>query len=396
MGRGINIIILGVNYFGNMAPTQRVRNLFEPFLNKPGLTVSNMIINANEYEIDSGEVAIEKLKYNYKNIFSIGYYLYNASKYIIKRYNKKVLNVIYHYDYPSIEDILFLKIAKMLGYKIVYDISENIEHYDKSTGSLQMKFKNYTSRKLLKQLYKNGSMCVVISTSMVDFCKTICNNRIPVIHLPISVDVEYVNAFKNTKKSKCGQNKVQIFYGGSFGVKDGFEYLLKGFELACEQNTAIEMILTGKVSKEMDGKVQLLIEFSKYKERIRFLGYLSATEYFIAMANADILCMCRINNEYANYGFPFKLGEYLASGNAIIATSIGDVPLYITNNENALLIEPESEHQICDAILLLAQDSLLRLKLGNKAHETALKYFSSHKISKLLLENIENLNIQNS
>jgi glycosyltransferase involved in cell wall biosynthesis len=390
MSDNINIIILGENYFGTMASAQRVRNLFEPLLNIPKIKISNIIINAQEFEIDSSKVTIKKLKYNYKNIFSILYYLGKGTRYIIKNYNKNELNIIYHYQYPSIEDVLFLKIAKIYGYKIVYDITENIKHYDLSNTSLRMKFKNYTSTKLLKQLYKNGSMCFAISTNLVDFCKTICNNKIPVIHLPISVNVEYVKKINKINKEK---DRIQVFHGGSFGFKDGFEYLLKGFELACERNDKIELILTGKVGRQMEGKVNSLIASSKWKEHIKFLGYLTINEYFTAMVNADILCICRINSEFANYGFPFKLGEYLASGNAVIVTNIGDVPQYITNKENALLIQPESEYQICDAILMLAQDSQLRIKLGNAARESALKYFSSQKISKSLFENIQNLNI---
>lgn len=394
MSDKINVIILGGNYFGQMASGQRMRNLFEPLLDKPALIVSNIIVNGREFELSPSKVAMERLNYNYKNIFSIAYYLFNGSKCLIKYHDKKALNVIYHYDYPSIEDILFLKIAQILNFKIIYDISENIEHYDQSRSSLRMKFKNYTSRKLLNQVYKNGSICFAISTRLVDYFNKIKNKNIVIIHLPISVDVELVNNFKKKKKSNSDHNRIHVFYGGTFGFKDGFEYLLKGFEMACEYNDTIDLILTGKISKEMEGKVQLLINYSKWKNRIFFLGYLSTSEYYSAMSNADILCMCRINNEYANFGFPFKLGEYLASGNSIIATNIGDVSQYLTNKVNALLIEAESEAKICESILTLAQDSKLRMKLGNAAYDTALKHFSSQKISKLLFENIQNLTNQ--
>jgi glycosyltransferase involved in cell wall biosynthesis len=394
MSDKINIIILGGNYFGQMASGQRMRNLFEPILNTPGLSVSNIIVNGREFELSPSKVEMEKLNYSYKNIFSIAYYFFKGSKYLIKRHDKNALNVIYHFDYPSIEDILFLKIAQILDFKIVYDISENIEHYDLSKSSLRMKFKNYTSRKLLKQVYKNGALCFAISTQLVDFFNKIKDKSIVIIHLPISVDVELVNNFKKKKKSKSEHNRIQVFYGGTFGIKDGFEYLLKGFEMACERIDTIDLILTGSISKEMKGKIQLLINSSKWKDRIFFLGYLSTSEYYSAMSNADILCMCRINNEYANFGFPFKLGEYLASGNAIIATNIGDVSHYLTNKVNALLIQPESELQICDAMLMLSQDSQLRIKLGNAAYDTALEHFSSQKISKLLFENIQSLTNQ--
>lgn len=393
MAEKTNIVILGVDYFGTMASAQRVRNLFDPLLDIPMLKVSNIIINESDKEIVTSKVSRLSLRFNYNNIFIVLYSICKGARFIIKHYKKNALNVIYHYDYPSVEYFFFIKIAKLLGYKIVYDIVENIEHYDESKSSFTLKIKHFTSSKLLSQLNNKGSFCFAISKGLTDFLKLISAH---VIYLPISVNVEYVSNFKNWGKIVSDQTKVQVFYGGSFGFKDGFEYILKGFELACKSNDSIELILTGKEGKQMKGKVQSLIDSSKFKDRISFLGLLSTQEYFETMANADILCICRINSEYANYGFPFKLGEYLASGNSIITTNIGDVPLYLTHKKNALIIQPESESQICNSILILAQDKQLRARLGISAYKTALKYFSSNTISKIFLENIQNPDNYNS
>jgi glycosyltransferase involved in cell wall biosynthesis len=164
---------------------------------------------------------------------------------------------------------------------------------------------------LLNQLYKNGALCFAISFKLVEYLSSICKDRTPVIHLPISVDVDFINLFKKNRSLNVAQQSIKIFYGGSFGFKDGFEYLIKGFELACESNNNIELILTGKVSKQMMDKVQLLIFSSKRHQQIKFLGCLSDTDYYDTMVNSDILCMTRTNSKYSNFGFPFKLGEYL-------------------------------------------------------------------------------------
>jgi glycosyltransferase involved in cell wall biosynthesis len=149
--------------------------------------------------------------------------------------------------------------------------------------------------------------------------------------------------------------------------------------MACERELNIELILTGKISKQMDGEVQSLISSSNWNERIKYLGFLSLTDYLNVMVNSDILCMCRIDNEFSNFGFPFKLGEYLASGKAIIATAVGDVPKYIIHRKNALLISPGSVEEICEAFILLSNDVHLRSTLGNEAFNTAMNFLIINK-----------------
>ena len=42
-----NVIIVGVNVFGEMASTQRVKNLISPQFNNENIRFSNVIINSN-------------------------------------------------------------------------------------------------------------------------------------------------------------------------------------------------------------------------------------------------------------------------------------------------------------------------------------------------------------
>jgi len=71
MGKKISIIIMGVNYFGLMAPAGRIRNLIAPLLNTSELSVSNFIINAQEFESDSSKIEIKKMTIDSKNMQDI-------------------------------------------------------------------------------------------------------------------------------------------------------------------------------------------------------------------------------------------------------------------------------------------------------------------------------------
>src|SRR5690606_21211749 len=115
--------------------------------------------------------------------------------------------------------------------------------------------------------------------------------------------------------------------------------------------------------------------------KIVFLGYLDSEEYYKVLNSCDIFCMPRNNSLFANAGFPFKLGEFLATGKGVVATKVGDVSQYLTNMENAMLIEPESVDEIVKAIeyLVLNTDEIARL--GDSAIGVARENFDSDKLS---------------
>ncbi|MGF2414764.1 MAG: glycosyltransferase [Ferruginibacter sp.] len=99
----------------------------------------------------------------------------------------------------------------------------------------------------------------------------------------------------------------------------------------------------------------------------------------------DIFCMTRVNSKFANAGFPFKLGEFLASGKAVIATNVGDVPNYLFNDINAMVVNPDSVEEIVDALLILIEHPEKRQALGKEARKTAEKFFDSDAVGMKLL-----------
>ncbi len=115
------------------------------------------------------------------------------------------------------------------------------------------------------------------------------------------------------------------------------------------------------------------------------MGFLNTEDYYALLNTCDIFCMTRINSKFANAGFPFKLGEFLASGKGVIATNVGDVSKYLHNEENSLLITPDSVSGIKNALLTFVNDPEKIHALGKEARKTAEKYFDSDKVSLKLL-----------
>lgn len=209
-----------------------------------------------------------------------------------------------------------------------------------------------------------------------------------VMYIPVTVDLEKI------KVSECAEKQgMKIFYGGSFGKKDGIEYLIGGFEKVHQNFPEAELILTGKIddTKYLDGILQKY-QTKKVRDKIKYLGFLSSEEYLKVLGECDVFCVTRNNSQAANTGFPSKLAEFLASGKAVVASDVGDVGKLLQNGKELLLVPPEDEQALANALTLILNDRSLVDKLGQAGRRAANEIFDNKKYSALLFERMNSLN----
>src|SRR5665647_3860866 len=149
-----NIVVLGVSCFDGMASSTRVRNLLEPLINEDLLTVSNLIYEkeANGLVKDNGDlkgILYRVFRLKKTNILSLIKFLWNGMKFIKVCKSNSLKNILYSYGYPDIKNILFLLFAKLIGYKIIFDIVEDNRYFTKFQSKLN-RFKIFSSILLLK------------------------------------------------------------------------------------------------------------------------------------------------------------------------------------------------------------------------------------------------------
>jgi len=100
---------------------------------------------------------------------------------------------------------------------------------------------------------------------------------------------------------------------------------------------------------------------------------------------SDILVLPEQGEIIANAGFPGKVGEYLISGKAIISTDFSDLSLYLKNNYNCMISKIGDYEMYINNLDLLITSKEIREKLGVKAFETGIKYFSNKEAVKVYL-----------
>lgn len=383
------------NYPHGMAATNVVQNYIDYLHESPDFDVQVLVLRQQRVRLADSELSGEYKGVRYVTIgndIRPGFgvlikgpkFFLDGIIYLKKNYRKNQKNVIYVYGNLNTDNFLMILYAKMIGYKVVFYVVEDVEHQS-SAPDFFARLRIFSARFLCRTMWMFTDAAMVVSTRLLEKMKTVSKGRYPVTINPITVDFRHFDSMERT-----AHEEVRIFYAGTFGEKDGVKYLIAGFEKVCKTNDNVNLILTGKGgAKDMD-EILKLIASSDFRQRIFYKGYLPDDEYYSELYNSDILCMTRTSSAFANAGFPYKLGEYLATGIPVIATDVSDIGLYLKDKTSAVIIEPESPQAIAEAIEYLIADPARAEKIGTCGKEVARQNFdvrvAGKKFKKLLLD----------
>ena len=178
-------------------------------------------------------------------------------------------------------------------------------------------------------------------------------------------------------------SKVIITIANLTPVK-GMEYLIEAFNQIKEKYDNARLILIGTPRKEFIEK--------NHSSDIEITGYLNDEEYQLKLCDADILCMTRIDSGFAKAGFPFKLGEYLATAKPVIATDVTDVSLYLEDKQDVVLAKPSNTQSLVDAMEFLITKPEVRKIIGENGLKQCEKFFNPEINSKMLFDFMKKVN----
>lgn len=360
----VNIIFSPISYQHGMAGSQRLNNLVkvleESNINCKNLIFSEEILNFSMTE-KSAFIPLKRKYFEHVILNPVTIF------FALLKLKEKGKNIFYNYGYIHIKNILVITIAKLLGYRIVIDVVED--------NFAIVSFKNKMARIRIKSslfFFKHLSIIVngvvVINMHLHRLLVKYNSNSIPNIQIPISIDAgEFIkDPFRNN---------LNIFYGGSFGEKDGLSFLLKAFDEVSERFPESRLIITGKGRSIDMNRFNGELNSVRYKDHVILKGYLSRNQYLELLQSCCVNCMTRTNSDYANGGFPFKLGEMLASGVPVIATEIGEIGNYFINYKSIILIKPESVNELVKSIEFVFQNKEVASLIGKEGRKVAFDFF---------------------
>lgn len=376
----INIVFIGrITFPTGGAMTKRHRYYIDYLSTLEDVMVTNICTWKDDLGHNEEEgLYNERVKYynthmpkKLSSIFAIS----DWCKRILKdRFLPEGKNIAIFCSYYSIEQIPVMLYAKKMGYKIVCDVVEN---YDAKGGNMTTPLR--VAFKLSKLFcYKKTDAFIVISNQIGEVYKKYHKQMLMLTNsAPI----------KNVIVKSVFHTPMKVVYTGTFAEKDGLCYLVDAFDTFTQKyGNVAELLLIGK--GKGDEKMEHII---KSNPQITKMGFVTDEVLEKTQQNADILCMTRCNSEFANYGFPFKLSEYLATGNIVLSTSVGDVPLYIKDKANGLLVPPEDSQAIMKALEYAYTHQDECLKMGVNGLNTVKESFSVRKNGEKLYNFIASL-----
>jgi glycosyltransferase involved in cell wall biosynthesis len=142
------------------------------------------------------------------------------------------------------------------------------------------------------------------------------------------------------------------------------------------------LIIVGAVGWK-NKEVYQAINSAKNKERIKMIGYIEKSERVYFYNLAKIFCYPSF---YEGFGLPIL--EAMASGVPVITSNVSAIPEVA--GDAALLIDPNDENSLAQAMLSIVQDEKLREAYSARGLECA-KLFSWEKSAEKYLEVITSL-----
>jgi glycosyltransferase involved in cell wall biosynthesis len=388
----INLVVMGnFLYPMGMAETKRIQHAIDE-LKKHGIRAISVLLlrqahvgrdNKNLHGVQDGTPYVtvgDRLQPDWRFPLELLRYILSGAAFLVRQRRREHKNILYLYMEPNIENVLFVIFAKLIGYKIIADVTEDY-YILGMTPHFLSRMKSRTASFFARHIGSLVDGMIVISGYLKRKYEKISGGRFPVILLPPVVDMD-----RFTTIGRTSQAPLRILYSGSFGEKDAVENLVAAFEIVASRHADVILLLTGAGLPERIRPLQEHIAASPYGDRITYLGYLNDGEFYHTLNGSDILCMVRCGSCYAQAGFPFKLGEYLATGHPVIASRVGDVPLYLEDRKNAILVEPGSVQSIVDALEYCFNHPMRAKQIGMRGRKVAMQHFNRHELGDRLFE----------
>jgi glycosyltransferase involved in cell wall biosynthesis len=310
--------------------------------------------------------------FRYRNNRIARYYqlihgIFNSLVYITKL---KKGEYVYFYNPTFFSSIYALILARIRGVKIVVD---QTEIYSLNRYRFLNKIAEYISARM-------ANIILAISINIDQHFKNLGAKQI--FRFPIMVDVERFNI-------DVKPNKQLIGYIGSFGPKDGIDFMLRGFKQAQIKIPNLKLRLIGYNLEFIDLK-KVIAEYD-LENSVELTGKVEYEDIPRLLMECDTLIMNRTSSRYASFGYPIKLGEYFACKRPVLMSSgVGFSKDYEHLNE-AIKYKIDDLKSFSEAILWRFNNNEKSTAIADNGYNYSCQNFDSFNQVKKLTTILENL-----
>ena len=378
-------------YIENGASANRYRGLIDGLVTQ-GHYVTVAILGGlkqkNEIEkTKSISNAPEFVYVSHNNYYSyiqcrLNIYLFDETinPFVVRRRLRKLLQNDYDIVWLTQSDLvlnLFDKETKHINSKTLIELNEFNDIYkgEGATSNFLQRRKGKRENELFLKAVKKIDLFAVMTETLIGHYSKMAKPEAKFMLLPMTVELSRFNYEVESDIYK----KPYIGYTGTMNNhKDGVDILIKAFAKIADKYPLVYLYLAGFWHSDVIMQEKLIADFG-LQERIRHIGMLNREQIPSFICNASVLALSRPDSHQAQGGFPTKLGEYLATGNPVCVTKVGEISDYLEDNVSAFMAAPGDVDSFADALDRALRDETNAKRIGANGRKVAEENFDAKK-----------------
>ena len=262
--------------------------------------------------------------------------------------------------------------------KIIIEEHSYYERYNPRLGFILRKINRFLSRYTYKII-----ACADIVARRISAEENIPTHKFRVI--PNTVDPERMKPGKNKeslrKEFNLKEGEIIIGFIASFAPRKGHIFLLEALQKGIKEVPKIKVLLAG--TGILKDKIAAMTKDKGLSQHIVFLGLRQDVPDIISLL--DIYVQPSLAE-----AFSISITEAMSMGVPCIVTDVGGNREIIGDDNCGILVPPRDPDALKDAIVKLAQDAILREKMGKAAAERIASVFSPQRYLNHLEELYDN------
>ena len=213
--------------------------------------------------------------------------------------------------------------------------------------------------------------------------KSLLNNRLTVNIHSIYEGIDPCKLTPETRQGKKFSNPTKILCVARLIEEKGLIYLLKACRILMDTGYAIKCDILGGVERQFVSYYITLMRLHRQLQLencVNFLGPQPFNSVLERYKNSDIFVLpCVVARHGGRDISPNSLIEAMAMKLPVISTTITAIPEIVEDGVSGLLVPPNDEKALAEAITRLINDHDLRQKLGEDARKRVEDRFDIHK-----------------
>jgi len=286
--------------------------------------------------------------------------------FFIKKKNYRNLDAIIIYNIRITYIFLFWIIKHIIKRQLVIILPEI---YERPNNKFSFEYINWIFFYIGLQSVPNYADKFIVLT---DYVKSfLIRKNVKSDNVLILPNLTDPKVFKLDKVDEFKENTITIGYCGTPTRKDGILDLIDSFTLFQDSYPNSHLLIIG----DMPGSISVLpklkqrVKINGIENKVTFTGIVPFSDIPNLLNSCQILALTRPSGEFAEAGFPTKLGEYFACKKPVLVTAVGDVKKYFVNEVHAIIVEPNNILAVYEGFVKIVENPNIVKKIVDEGYK---------------------------